>query len=533
MRTADVIGSVLFAQGVRHAFGMPGGEVLTLIDGLERAGVRFCLARHETQAALMAAGASVAGGAPGVLVTTIGPGLANAVNGIADAIQEKTPLIVLSGVVDRDLRGRFTHQVIDHQALLGAVVKASFEVGPETAAATVTRALEIALTPPMGPVHIDIAPSVAAADCVGWTEVAPVTVGRLLRATDIDIGTIARRLSQAERPLIIAGYEAATAGAGKALLALARQAGAPVITTYKAKGIIPETDPLSLGAAGLSPGADTILLDLVRRSDLLFLFGYDPIEMRQPWLGLGPADRIVELSDVAYRHGMHESGVRVIASLAESAGAIAANMNRRNAAWSEGEASRARAALASRLERTGWGPHAIVRTLNDACGPGDIVTVDSGAHRILLSQVWRANLPLTLLQSAGFCTMAAALPLAIGAAVAGANRHVTAVMGDGGLEMGIGELATARDLGLKLTVVVFQDESLALIALKQHANGFSRTGVALGRTDFAAIARAFGGHGVTVSTTNDFTEALTAARTRDGVSLIACQFNEDAYDDAL
>src|SRR5690242_18434797 len=107
---------------------MPGGEVVTLLDGLARAGIRFTLARHETAAAIMAAGAFHAGGAPGLLVTTLGPGLANAFNGIADAVQERVPLLVISGVVERGMRGRYTHQIMDQAAMLRPLVKASFEI---------------------------------------------------------------------------------------------------------------------------------------------------------------------------------------------------------------------------------------------------------------------------------------------------------------------------------------------------------------------------------------------------------------------
>ena len=98
-RVADVVARACHARGIRHAFGMPGGEVVTLVDALEKAGIRFVLARNETAAAMMAAGTAADGRIPGLLVTTLGPGLANAVNGIADAAQERNPLLVISGVV--------------------------------------------------------------------------------------------------------------------------------------------------------------------------------------------------------------------------------------------------------------------------------------------------------------------------------------------------------------------------------------------------------------------------------------------------
>ncbi len=157
------------------------------------------------------------------------------------------------------------------------------------------------------------------------------------------------------------------------------------------------------------------------------------------------------------------------------------------------------------------------------------MTVDSGAHRILFSQMWQTRRPLSVLQSAGFCTMGAALPLAIGAARAGASGPVVAIMGDGGLEMTAGELGTLRDTGLKVIVLVVQDVSLALIALKQAQADLAPAGVAMGRTDYAALAQAFGGIGVTVASAEALKAALDHALSTDGFSLIAATVDANAY----
>ncbi|MGK9230166.1 thiamine pyrophosphate-binding protein [Inquilinus limosus] len=534
-RIADTIAATLHAHGVRRAFGMPGGEVVTLIDGLEAAGIRFHLARHETAAAIMAAGAAVTTATPGLLVATVGPGLANAVNGIADAAQEHVPLVVISGIVDRPTRARYTHQVIDHAALLRPLVKASFEVEPESAGPTVARALAVALAEPMGPVHLDLSPAVAAMPDPAPRVAAPPAVLRpAIGPHDPAIAELAGRISQARRPLILAGFEAARAGAGPALLRLAERLGAPVVTTYKAKGLVPEDHALALGGAGLSPAADAILLRLFHQTDLLLFVGYDPIEMRLGWLDpVSDPDRIVEITAVPADHAMHHASTRLLADPAAAVAALAEAVGP-GETWTDGEPAGARAALAERFAaRAGWSPHAIIETLNRSLDDGDLVAVDAGAHRILLSQKWIARRPLSLLQSAGFCTMAAALPLAIGAKVADPSRRVVAVMGDGGLEMGIGELATLRDLGLPVTIVLFQDESLALIALKQNSAGLASNGVALGLTDFAAVAAGFGGHGRTVESTAELEAELAAARDRDRFTLIACRFDADAYHQAF
>ena len=151
------------------------------------------------------------------------------------------------------------------------------------------------------------------------------------------------------------------------------------------------------------------------------------------------------------------------------------------------------------------------RELAATLPPDATLTVDSGAHRILFSQMWRARRPLEVLQSAGFCTMGAALPLAIGAQLSEPGRTVVAVLGDGGLEMGLGELGTLRDQGLNVILVVLQDESLALIELKQRQAGLPQLGVRLGRTDLPAVARAFGGAGAEVASAEELHAALTEA----------------------
>ena len=535
-RVADVVARTLRSHSVSHAFGMPGGEVVTMLDALQAAGVEFHLARHETAAAIMAAGASAMTGRPEVLLTTVGPGLANAVNGIADASQERVPLIVISGIVDRATRSRYTHQVIDHAQLLKPLVKASFELEPESAASTVARAIAIATAEPPGPVHLDISPSVALMPSLELRAVQPADCWQPVVATsDPVVAMLVQRISEAGRPLILAGYEAARSEAGPAAQLLAEKTGAPVVTTYKGKGLVPEDHPLSLGGAGLSPLADKVLIDLVKSSDLVLLIGYDPIEMRLGWLDLGGVDRdrLVEIGPRVADHGMHHAAITLHCPITPLLSVLAERVESRTS-WREGEPAAARRRLDELFAtKVKWGPHAIVDVLNRAVGRDAVVTVDSGAHRILLSQTWTAARPLSLLQSAGFCTMAAALPLAIGVKVADRSKRVVAVMGDGGLEMGAGELATVRDLKLPITIVVFQDRSLALIALKQSSAGLRSAGVTLGETDFAAVANGFGGHGINVENADDFRNELEAAAGRDGFTLIACRFDAAAYDNAF
>lgn len=159
---ARIIARRLAKAGCRHAFGMPGGEVLVLLEALRDAGVEFTLCKHENAAGYMAEGTWHATGAPGILLTTIGPGLANGVNAVANAFQEQVAMIVLSGCIDHGEAEQFTHQVMDQSALMAPITKAQFRVAPGTGAHVVQKALAVALADPPGPVHIDLPVGLAA-----------------------------------------------------------------------------------------------------------------------------------------------------------------------------------------------------------------------------------------------------------------------------------------------------------------------------------------------------------------------------------
>ena len=177
-----------------------------------------------------------------------------------------------------------------------------------------------------------------------------------------------------------------------------------------------------------------------------------------------------------------------------------------------------------------WGPAAVVAEARRVLPPETVATVDSGAHRILLSQMWACHSPKTLLQSSGLCTMGCAVPLAMGAALAAPDRPVVGFTGDGGFLMVAGELATAAEFGLKPIIVVFVDASLALIELKQRQRQLKNAGVDFAHHDFAAMGRAFGGAGETVRNRADLSAALTRALEADTFTVIAAEIEGQGYD---
>jgi acetolactate synthase-1/2/3 large subunit len=529
--TADVIARRLYEAGCRHAFGIPGGEVLTLIKALHEAGIAFGLAKHENSAGFMAEGSYHASGAPGVLVATLGPGVANAVNVIANAWQDRVPMIFLTGCIDPSDALTYTHQIFDHRALLASVTKATFTMGNAAADVVIDKAVSIATDDPPGPVLVDVPIAVAAAEQPenATTRRVPPTRGAPPAGPALDEAR--QWLRDAERPLMVAGVDAIYQGAEAAVAAFARDQNIPLLTTYKAKGIVPEDEPLSLGAAGLSPKADALLLALVEKSDLVILAGYDPIEMRAGWRDPWPAAaRVLEFSSVANTHYVHQATRSFVGDVAAGLEALGDGRDHVTR-WPAGEATATRAALCDAFGAgQGWGPAAVIQVARRVLPRDTVASVDTGAHRILLSQMWECYAPRTLLQSTGLCTMGCALPLAMGYKQVQPQRAVVAFVGDAGLEMVLGELATLRDLGLAVIVVVFVDDSLALIELKQRNVGHGNLGVDFGASDFPAVAQAFGMHGAWANDGATLERELVEALGRSGSSVIACRIGARAYD---
>ncbi len=528
---ADLIARRLAQAGIRHAFGIPGGEVLALVEAFGAAGIEPVLVKHENAAGFMAEGVWHATGKPGLFYATLGPGVANAVNVVANAQQDRVPLVFVTGCVDAAEAESYTHQVFDHQALLRPIVKATFRATAETCEAVVDKALAIALSGRPGPVHIDVPIGVAEGPGRGAGRPAPALALAARPAEGAALAAARMALTKAKRPLLIAGLDVVNQGAAPAVAKFAAAWGMPVVTSYKAKGVLPESDPLSLGGAGLSPKADRHLLPLVKAADVVVLAGYDPIEMRINWrepFAAGTA--VIDLVAEALPHGMHRSDHLIVGDVAAGLAALGTPKEPREI-WPGGEPEAARTALrAAFAPAAEWGPDVVFDTVRAATPPETVITIDSGAHRILLSQLWQTPIPRAVLQSTGLCTMGCAVPLALGYKLASPATPVIAFVGDAGLEMGLGELATARELGLSVVIVVLVDRSLALIEMKQRATQRPNAAVDFSGSDFPTVAEALGGTGRWIDDAATLATEVEAALGRDGFTVLACRIDRRSYD---
>ncbi len=535
--SAEIIGKRLYQAGCRRAFGIPGGEVLDLMQGLKNSGIEFFLTKHENSAGFMAEGGYHADGAPAVLLATLGPGVANAVNVVTNAFQDRVPMIFLTGCVDASDELTYTHQVFNHGELLKSVTKASIKVVDGMVDVSIDKAVSISMDEQPGPVHVDVPISIASKEQLTAdisNEKFLSVRNTLLPAVPADgeeLETARELLSHSKRPIMVAGLDVLNNNSEEVVKKFVMDFRIPLITTYKAKGILPEDNPLSLGSAGLSPLADHHLLPLVHESDLIIAAGYDPIEMRSGWRNpWGETAKVIEFIAVPNTHYMHQADYSFMGHIGEGLNTLRMGVSP-STFWKGDKPINVRNQLKSVFSGNDeWGPGVVIETVRKMLPANGVATVDSGAHRILLSQMWECYEPRGLLQSTGLCTMGCAVPLAIGFQLASPERPVVAFTGDAGLEMVLGELATLRDLKLPIVIVVFVDESLALIELKQRKSELTNLGVDFGPTNFPKVAEALGGEGRWVSCKSDLTEALEDAFEYPKFSLLACKIGCKVYD---
>ena len=530
---ADLIVDGLVRAEVPRLFGVPGGgSNLEVLEAARVRGLPSVLCHQEWAACIMAAVTGELTGRPGAVLSTLGPGVTASATGLAHARLDRSPLIYVSDRHPAGVLQFATHQYVDHGAHVGAIAKDSVSVGADSAAHWVAHAVRLALTEPRGPVHLDLPADVAGRSAVpAATSVTPAPLppldGKLVERA-------AAMIRAARRPLVIAGLGCRAADA-KWLRAFAEALPTPVLTTYKAKGAIPDPHPLALGI--FTGGA--LEEPLVRRADLIIAFGLDTVELiPRPWAYTAPVLSLTRCPAAEPRLQAPGGGAYFTPALevVGEPGSILEDLagrllGRARADWDVAEVDRIRRERHAALEVPvpGLAPHRVVQMTRELTAGGSIATVDAGAHMFPATAYWHALEPGELLISNGLATMGFALPAAIAAQLVHPHRRVICFTGDGGLMMVAAELETVARLGLPIVIVVFNDEALSLIAIKQEQKGFEGVSMRYAGPDLRALARAFGLRAFTATDEATLHQALIGAQTAPGPALIDARIDASGY----
>ena len=510
---ADYIIAALQRAGVRRLFGMPGGgSNADLIEAAGRAGLPFTLAHTETASAFMASAQAELTGKPGACLATLGPGAASIMNGVANALLDRIPLLVLTDCYGEDAAKVMQHQVLRHGEMFAPVTKWSARLRPAELEQTLQRALAEALGPPAGPVHLDCGPDVTGASASpmpfvdtpaqvqegspGVTDLWPAPAAGSSSAgirntphADLALpAAVERALRQSRRPMFLVGLGARTPQIAAALRALSERHGIPALVTYKAKGVVPDRHPWFGGV--LTHGA--LERPVLEQADLFIAVGLDPVELLpRPWAYPQP---VISLS--AWQ--MSQQHIPLFADLVadvvdglHAIGACLPGTSEWDCAWLQQAVQSQRAVMRAGEASDKLLPYQVIELAAEAY-PGARVTVDAGAHMFPVLSLWPAQEPCGLLISNGLATMGFALPAAIGAALLDNSKPTLVFTGDGGLLMCTAELRTAARERVPLRIIVFDDSTLSLIRIKQAQRGYRPDGVNFGEIDWPALGASLG-----------------------------------------
>lgn len=527
---AQLIADAGKRHGVRRIYGVPGGgSSLDIIQAFAALDVPFVLGHTEAAAGMMAAAEAEVSGQLSIVVTTQGPGTASVANAIAQASLDRAPvLLITDGWTSRQAQTD-SHQVFDQRTLLSPLVKAHSRLEGGDVEAEIERLIALANTEPWGPVYVELTGENARRelDACATTSNAETPRKFVNAAPRHDEVAAAKALIEsARRPIVIAGLETRPPEVASKLRALVERLDCPLLTTYKAKGVVPDD---AAHAVGLFTGG-ALERECVGSADLIVLCGLDPVELiGRPW---GYDAPVLDIGPVEHRPHYVAPRATVRSPIAAALDALAGV--ERASGWEPGEIARHKESMLTRLAYTGHGsgltPQQVVTLAHASAQDLDArVTVDAGAHMFSAMAFWRARRGSDVLISNGLASMAFALPAGIAASLASPGRQVIAFTGDGGLLMCIGELATAARMGAKLCIVVFNDSTLSLIQIKQQGRGMTRDGVDWPRQDFAAIARGFGLQASTVSTPEEYEAALARAWEAPGPVLIDVHVDPSGY----
>lgn len=518
MNTATLMARYLAEAGIRLVFGYPGDPNIELMEQCRRESLQFVLTRREGTAAFMADAFGQLTGLPGVCISTLGPGSTNFVNGVANALLDRTPMLAISGQMSARREANFTHQYVDQVQLFSSVSKWATRIAPDSAATVMRKALRIATAERPGPVHISTAGEVLAAAAID-AEIRLPPMRPQGRGAQVFSTSGATRpfapFDAARRPILLAGIGALRGDAGGALRSLAERAACPVVVSPKAKGILPEDHPFFAGT--LDMACNEQVWAFLRSSDLILAIGFDGVELIKDWTLTVP---VIHIDSTPNTDQIYAADIEVVGDIATSLETLAGSFAG-EPKWTEAEVRAQRdtlracyysGAVAGKLN-----PSDVVDIVRRASPRDTIVTTDVGSHKLLVGQGWTTYEPRGLLMTNGLSSMGFSLPGAIAAKLIQPERPVVCFTGDGGFAMVQSELQVASSLGLGIIVVVFCDNSLHRIELKQMVKQYPSWGTRFDASDLVKLAEAMGADGARADSPAALERVLAgagAARTR-------------------
>ncbi len=525
-KASDLLVRCLEREGVSHIFGVPGEENADFMMSLKDAErIQFFLTRHEQGAAFMAEAYGRLLGSPAVCLGTLGPGATNLITGVANANMDRVPMLVITGQGSSTRLHKESHQIMDVVSMFRPVTKWAVRIiNPDTIPEIVRKAVRIARGEKPGAVHIELPEDIASED----TSEVPMQPKRFVRPVpDREmVRLVAETLIAKKRPVIIAGNGCVRQQLDGALSRFCEATGMSVISTFMAKGAVDMDSPHCMYTIGLS-GRD-LPACAIDAADTILTIGYDMVEYPPMLWNAGSDKTIIHIDYTPAEIDEHYNpDFELVGDIKQTLLRLTDALAGKAIDYDLAPFRHLREAMTTELaatadeETTGSiKPQKILWETRKLLARDAIVLSDVGAHKMWIARHFHCYEPNTCLIPNGFCSMGSALPGAIGAAMVHPQREILAICGDGGFMMNLQEMETATRLGVKITVMVWEDHEYGLIAWKQETEFGNTTDLKFGNPDWAGLAQAFGWRCHRVDDSRDLAATIRAAIDESGPSLV-------------
>ena len=530
---ADILIRTLIEQGCDTVFGYPGGQILNVYDSLYKYQneIRHMLTAHEQGAAHAADGYARATGKVGVVMSTSGPGATNLVTGIATAYLDSIPLVAICGNVPTTQIGTDSFQEIDITGVTLPITKHNYFVGSvENLADTIREAFALAQSGRPGPVLIDVPKDVQTAVC-DYEPQAPVQPEERHAAKDVRIKEAAALINASKRPFLYFGGGLITSEAQEEMLALAEKIDAPIGCSLMGLSGIPTDHPRFLGMQGMHGHYASSMA--MHDADLIISLG-----VRFNDRVTGNREKFAKLAQIIHIDVDGSELSKTVNSACGLRGDVKLTLQKLiplvNAEQKPDWEKAVKALKETENDyldiRPGLTPRNAIMTLNKHLGENTAVATDVGQHQMWAAQNVSFKKPRRFISSGGLGTMGFGLGAAIGAAVGTGERSVL-VTGDGSFGMCLNELTTAVTYNVPVVILLMNNGVLGMVRQWQTLffnKHYSNT-ILDRKTDFVALARAFGADGEAVDTVAALDKAFEHAFSCDGPYVIDCRIDKDEF----
>jgi acetolactate synthase-1/2/3 large subunit len=496
VRAAERLGGHVVAESLRAlgagvVFGVPGVHALPIWEGLHASGLRVIGFRQELNAAFAADALARISRRPVPVVVSTGPGALMTLGALAESARAFVPVVVISSQIEAAAIGAGRdelHELVDQAASFAPLVKSTSRPGSaEEIPGVLEAAWRLAATPPSGPVYVEVPGDLLQAPAGEAVTSLDGEPGRAPSPATTAVERVAALLAAAARPALIAGGGVVRARAEPELVLLAERLDAPVATTYTGKGALPERHPLALGSAW----SERAHLDVLAGSDVVLSVGsWLGPELTDSWrLRLG--GDLIQIDAAAERIGLNLPAEGLVGDAKELLGALLERIEHRAARDGAARVADARRRIARGLLTQNRRLELELPDLIERVLPvGAAAAWDSTILAYVAAVYGRVAAPRRFLYPAGSSTLGYAVPAALGAAAGGIRA--LAVVGDGGVQYGLAELATALQHRLDVAVLIVDDGGYGILREYQAAAGFGSVGVDLEQPDWVALAAAYG-----------------------------------------